>query len=117
MADTRIEDRRRAFTADAKAAHPDWTEAQIKKLVDREIKDSIAGSQTGSQIWMNRPVGLTEEEYTERADKIKAMFTEDELAEMSTAESAQAFVADPAAYLARWAKYDQYALEFLRSHP
>ena len=117
MADTRIEDRRRAFTAHAKEAHPDWSDEQIAELVDRQVKDSIASAQKGSQVWMNRPAGLTVEQYKDLADRIRALFTDDELKAMSSAESAKAFALDPAGYLARWGKYSEFLSAYLTAHP
>lgn len=97
--DTRIEDMRRAG----------WSEA----LIDR----AIASPQTGSQAWMNRPAGLNREQYLELADKLKALFTEDEIKAMSTAENAQAFAKDPIAYLAKFGRYQEFVTKFLQQNP
>lgn len=102
--DTRIEDRRKAFTKHMKEAHPERSDDVIAASVERQIADSIASPQTGSQPWMNRPAGLTVEQYRDLADKLKALYTPEEIAWLSTQEAVNEYKADPIAYLVKYTR-------------
>ena len=117
MTDTRIEDRTVAFTKNAKETHPEWTDEQIAAAVAADIAASIASSQTGDQVWLNRPAGLNLDEYMGLSTALRALFTDDEIKAMSSAESIAAFQGDPISYLAKYGRYREFTTKFLHDHP
>jgi hypothetical protein len=86
--DTRIEDRRKAG----------WS--------DKEILAALRSTQYGSQVWMNRDADPKRDlkEYMDLAERLKALYTPEEIAWLSTAEAAQRFAKDPVSFMALYSR-------------
>lgn len=119
MADTRIEDRRRAFEKTAREQHPDMPSEWINARVNIQIAESISSPQTGSQVWMNHPAGLTVDEYLEFSTALSKIFTEEEKADMSVtvmisgSDGHPIFETNKEAY----AKYMDFVAQWHKDHP
>lgn len=105
MADTRLDDKRIPWTKDLREAHPDWSDEKINFVVDQMIADSVASSQMGSPVWMNRPDGLTVEQYRIYADNLKVLYTPEQIAWFSTKEAADEYRKDPILFLVKYYRY------------
>jgi len=93
MEDTRMKDRRAPYLgADGRMHTPS----------EAEVAAGIASPQHGSQPWMNRPAGLTEDQYKTLVDIKKALYTAEEIEYLSTMAAVAEYKQDPILYLIKW---------------
>jgi len=93
-----------------------------KTMSEAEIERTVASPQQGSQPWMNRPVGLTVEQYKTYADEQKAKYTADEIKYLSSMAAVAEFRADPVVFLQKHSKVDEAkvteaVIKYLKEHP